>query len=209
MNIDSKLNFNSHLNMILKRASQKTHVLARITPYMNFNKKKLLMSSFFISQFNYCPLVWMCHSRLTNNKINRLHERCLRIIYNDKKSSFEKLLEKDGSVSIHTKNLQALAIEMFKTYKKLSPPIFQEIFHERENNYNLRNCSYFTIPAVNSTYYGTESISNLGPRIWNLVPNKLKELSNINSFKKEIKKWKPENCPCRLCRTYIRNVGFI
>ena len=59
------------------------------------------MSSFFMSQFNYCPLVWMCHSRLMNNKINRLHEKCLRIVYNDKTSSFVELLDKDGPVTIH------------------------------------------------------------------------------------------------------------
>ena len=56
----------------------------------------------------------MCHNRTYNNKINRLHEICLRLIYNDKRSSFEDLLEKDNPVSIHHKNLQALAIEMFK-----------------------------------------------------------------------------------------------
>ena len=209
MKIDSKLNFNSHLGIILKKASQKVHVLARITPYMNIKKRKLLMNSFFSSQFNYCPLVWMCHSRLINNKINRLHERCLRIVYSDKKSSFEDLLTKDGSVSVHTRNIQVLAIEMFKTYKNLSPPIFNEIFQKRENTYNLRNFTFFTIPAVNSVYNGSESISNLGPRIWNLVPNKLKELESVNLFKKEIKKWRPTNCPCRLCRTYIPNLGFV
>ena len=67
-----------------------------------------------MAQFHYCPLIWMCHNKMYNNKINRLHERCLRLIYNDKCSSFEDLLEKDNSVSIHHKNLQALAIEMFK-----------------------------------------------------------------------------------------------
>ena len=64
-----------------------------------------------MTQSNYCPLIWMCHNRTYNNKINRLHERCLRLIYNDKYSSFENLLEKGSSVSIDHKNLQALAIE--------------------------------------------------------------------------------------------------
>ena len=70
VSIDNKLVFNNHLQKILKKANQKVHVLARITPYMSIPKRKLLMNSFFISQFNYCPLVWMCHSRLMNNKIN-------------------------------------------------------------------------------------------------------------------------------------------
>ena len=144
-----------------------------------------------------------------NNKINRLHERSLCIVHSDKTSSFEKLLEKDGSVTIHTRNLQTLATEMFKVYKNLSPAIIADLFHVRQNNYNLRHDSYFAIPNVKSVYHGTESLSNLGPRIWNLVPSKLKQLVNIHAFKKEIKKWKPENCPCRLCKTYIPHVGFI
>ena len=87
------------------------------------------MNSFFTLQFNYCLPTWMCHSRTLNNNINRLHERCLRIVYSDKTSSFEKLLEKDGSVTIHTRDLQALATEMFKVYKNLSPAIIADLFH--------------------------------------------------------------------------------
>ena len=71
----------------------------------------------------------MCHGRTINNKINRLHERCLRIVYSDKTSSFKKLLKKDGSVTIHTRNLQTLATEMFKVYKNLSPAIIADLFH--------------------------------------------------------------------------------
>ena len=76
-----------------------------------------------------------------NNKINRLHETCLRIVHSDKTSSFEKLLEEDGSVTIHTRNLQTLATEMFKVYKDLSPAIITDLFHVRQNNYNLRHDS--------------------------------------------------------------------
>ena len=112
--IDTKLNFKEHLEGILKKASRKVNVLSRITRYMNLTKRKLLMNSFFKSQFNYCPLVWMCHNRTINNKINGLHERCLRIIYNDNKSSFPELLDKDKGVTIHVKNVRALAVEGVK-----------------------------------------------------------------------------------------------
>ena len=73
----------------------------------------------------------MCHNRKYNNKINRLHEKCLRLIYNDKRSSFEDLLEKDNCVSIHHKNLRALAIEMLKVHTKSSTEIMQEVFQVR------------------------------------------------------------------------------
>ena len=76
------------------------------------------MNSFFNAQFNYCPLIWMLHSRKNNNKTKHLHERCLELIYCDKKSSNEILLEKGNSVSIHHKNIQALTIEMFTISKQ-------------------------------------------------------------------------------------------
>ena len=74
----------------------------------------------------------MCHNRTYNNKINRLHERCLRLIYSDKCSSFEELLVKDISVSIHLKIIHALAIEMFKVHTKTSPEIMQEVFQIKD-----------------------------------------------------------------------------
>ena len=70
----------------------------------------------------------MCHGRSLNNKINNLHERALRIVYQDKKSSFETLLKRDKSVSIHIKNLQYLATEIFKVKNGLCPEIMKEIF---------------------------------------------------------------------------------
>ena len=77
---------------------------------------------------------------------------------------------------------------MFKVYKNLSPAIIADLFHVRQNKYNLRHGSYFAIPNVKPVYHGTESLSNLGPRISNLVPDKLKQLVEIHAFKKEIKK---------------------
>ena len=81
---------------------------------MDFAKRRLLVNTFFYSQFNNCQLVWMCHNRTNNNEINRLHERCLRLIYNEKKTSFKDLLEIDGSVSIHHRNLRTLAVEFLR-----------------------------------------------------------------------------------------------
>ena len=138
-----------------------------------------------------------------------MHERCLRIVYSDKTSSFEKLLETDRSVPIHIRNLQTLATDFFKESKGLSPTIFSEVFSKRSVQYHLRHASEFSVPNVKSTFQGTESLSYLGPKIWDLVPKELKELSSLSAFKKAIKNWKPKNCPCRLCKKYIQNLGFI
>ena len=210
INVDHNLNFDKHLSELCKKASRKINALSRITPYMNVSKKRILMNAFFKSQFSYCPLIWMCHSRANNNKINRLHERCLRIVFSDKQSSFETLLEKDSSVSIHNRNLQFLATEMYKIKNNLSPPIIADLFEQRnEQHYNLRNWAQFSLPAIRTVCHGSESISFLGPKIWNMAPDKLKNASSLEVFKASIKSWKPENCPCRLCRLYVQNVGFI
>ena len=142
------------------------------------------MNAFFTSQFSYCPLIWMCHSRDNNRKINMLHERCLRIIYNDRQSSFDELLNKDSSVSIHIRNIQKLAIEMFKFYNGLSPPLMNNIFKlkKEENPYNLRHISEFSRPLINSVYHGTESISFLGSKIWDILPEKLKNIEMFFCF---------------------------
>ena len=90
-------------------------------------------------QISYCHLVWICHSRANNNKINRLRERCLRIVYNDTQSSFNELLEKDGSASIHIQNIEILATEMYKPISNLSPPVMKRVSKlNRDSHYNLR-----------------------------------------------------------------------
>ena len=164
--IDSNLTFENHINNICKRASQKLNAPARVAPYMNMQKKRIIMKSFVTSQFGYCPLIWMFHSRRLNNKINSIHERALRITYQDHISTFQELLNKDNSVSIHHRNLQALATEMFKIHRGLSPDILREIFVPKISLYNLRRNNTFERRQVHSVYHGTESLSFLGPKIW-------------------------------------------
>ena len=78
---DSNLSFESHVTSLCKKASEKLHSLARISRYMDLNKRSNLMKSFITSQFSYYPLIWMFHSRNLNNKIKRIHERALRLVY--------------------------------------------------------------------------------------------------------------------------------
>ena len=128
-------------------------------------------------------------------KIKRLHERCLRIIYNYKTSTFNELLEKENSVPIHYRNIQVLATEMFKVANGMSPVIMNEIFQPREESYyNLRYTSNF----VNRPINGGKSASYLGPKIWELIRPVIRQTESFNGFKKEIKTLKPNNCPCRI-----------
>ena len=84
--LDWKLNCDDHISNRCKKARGELNALVRIAPFIGLSKRRVLMNACFNSQFSYCPLIWMCHSRTNNRKINRLHERCSRFIYNDKKS---------------------------------------------------------------------------------------------------------------------------
>ena len=126
--IDNKLSFNEHVSGLCMKASQKLHALARVANYMNTDKLRLIMKAFINAQFGYCPLVWMFHSRTLNNRINNIHERALRIVYRDRNTSFNELLSRDGTVTIHEHNIQVLATEMFKAYNGISPHILKDVF---------------------------------------------------------------------------------
>lgn len=207
--LEKSLNFDYHVDSLCKKASQKLHALSRISTYMDINQRKLIVNSFIQSHFNYCPLVWMFHSRRCNAKINRIHERALRLIYNDHISSFPELLSNDKSFTIHERNLQYLAIEIFKYKNDLSPTFMKLLFNENTTHYDLRNKSEFSRRKIRSVRNGSETIANIAPQIWDLVPDSIKKSPNLYIFQSKIKLWKTNECPCRICKTFIPELGFI
>ena len=207
LNIDKNLNFNQHLSIICKKASSKVRALARVAKIIPFEQKRLLMNSFIQSQFSYCPLIWMFCSREINRKINHIHERALRLVYDDYVTSFKALLIRDKSVCFHHRNIQKVAIEMFKVKNNLCPEIVQSLFHR---NNNLRSDAYFHRPNVNSVYKGEHSLRSFGPIVWDtMVPAELKKILALDKFKTEVNAWVPSNCLCRLCRDWVTGVGFV
>ena len=206
--IDNKLSFEEHVTTLCRKAAQKLHALARIAHFMSFRQRRIIMKSFINSQFGYCPLVWMFHSRKLNNRINNIHERALRIVFNDYSSTFQELLIKDNSVTIHIRNIQVLAIELYKVANGFSTVIMSRVFPLKESlKYPTNNI--FKSRNVRTVTYGTESLAHLGPKIWKILPDDFKSITSVKSFKIKIKQWNPTNCPCKLCKLYIAGVGYI
>ena len=122
------------------------------------------MKVFIESQFAHGPLVWMFCSKSSSNHINHLHERALRIVYNDHSSSFEDILVMDNSVSIHHRDIRLLAIELCKAKNNLSSQL--ELYQRREVNYNIRSQTDFSLRSINTTSsYGLKSLRYLAPKI--------------------------------------------
>ena len=186
--IDSELNFENHLSAICNKVSRKINALGRIVNYMSLEKRRIVMKTFIESQFNYCPLIWMFHSRTINNKINRLHERALRIVYSDFKSFFEGLHMKDNSFSIHERNIQSLAKEIYKFLNGLSPSFLNNVFHKNiSNSYDTRNHKKFDSRNPRKVRYGTETTSYIARKIWSKVAKTMKMRSSLESFKTKIR----------------------
>ena len=210
INIDRNLKFNRYILKQCKKAGRKLSAPTRV--FMSLRRGRVLVKSFIESQFECCPLVWMCCDKTSDNRINYLHERALlRTVYNGNVSTFEKLLEKDNSVTIHVRNLRILATELYKTKENLAAPIMHEIFEQRNIQYNLRSQTDFQLGSVKTVNCGLRALRYLGPKIWNIVPFEIKNSETLAQFKLKIKSWEPSHCPCNLCQStlYFHCLGYI
>ena len=148
----------------------------------------------------------MFSSRRFNNLINRIHERSLRTVYNDTSSKFREFLKRNRSVSIHHKYIQILTTVVFKLANTTCPPIMKTFYDFRENRYNIRKLQEMRQQKVRTVRYGLETALHRPPHLWSLVPTDLKSAHNVIHFKSKIKDWECTECPCKPCRTYLRNI---
>ena len=208
--VDSQLSFNSYISEICRKAGQKLYALGRLKPYLDKGKLILLMKSFIISQFNYCPLIWMFTSRGNNNRINSIHERALRLIEGYSTLDFEELQAKYNSVSLHTINIKQLLCMLYKRLHNIGPSYLQETFKlNKTSAINLRNRNDFVLKRVRSVNHGTETVSFRGPQIWHMLDHEVKTAGSLKEFKNKLKEIRRFPCKCRLCAKYIKGIGYI
>ena len=182
---NSDFRFDDHTASFCKKASQKQNALTRVAQYMSLAQRRSIMKAFICSQFGYCPLVWIFHSRKINTRINSLHERVLKVVYRHYNAIFSELLSEDKSVTIHQRNLQLLATEIFNTKNEIQK-LWKKYSHLKDVDLNLQNNTSLKIGNLKTIYYGTKSFANLGAKIWNFLPNEYKELKSLSTFKSRI-----------------------
>ena len=185
--IDSNLNFKEHIESLCKKASQKINALSRLASSTNFEQRRHIINSFVICHFSYCQVRWLFHSRKLNARINRLHERALRLVYKDFDSSFEELLRTASSTTLHQRNLQKLMTEIIKTKTGIVPELMKGVFEFADVPYNLRNQSKCSRSIQCTERYGIETASSIGPKLQDQVPTEIKNSKSLEEFKARIK----------------------
>ena len=200
--IDDKLTFIRHIEDLCKRANQKINAIQRIVHKIDEEKAKLLYNAYFQSNFEYCPLIWaFCYKR-SNNLIKQTQKRALQILNKNKKLSYNELLLKYSFVSIHVRNLQLMMTEIYKIKSKLNPPFMWSLIAEKEIDHQLRTSNLMSIPSKKCTNkkFGYRSFTFRGSVLWNYLPDKIKNVPSLASFKTQIKMWKADKCNCNLCQ---------
>ena len=153
IHLDDKLNFNLHISNICRSAANQLNALIRLKNYLSFNAKRVLINSYVISNFNYCPLVWMFPTAKSLSKIESLQKRALRFLYNDYSISYEGLLEKAGKVKMNVYRLRNLCVEIYKTINKLNPEFMNNIFKAKENKRVVREQYKLNLETLKITQY--------------------------------------------------------
>ena len=100
-------------------------------------------------------------------------------------------------------------IEIFRIKNELAPPIMDSMFERRNEPYNLRNFQEFLTERKRTVHYGLETLKYRSPQLWSLLTENIKEVESHETFKREVKNWICDDCPCRLCKTYLQNIGFL
>ena len=167
MHIDSKFNFNGHIAFLCTKAGRQLNVLQRMRGSLDSVRNMAIYNSFIISNFNYCPVVWMFTSKSSLNKLENIQKRALRFVCNDFASNYLELLEKCGSQGVKLVTLRCMAIEVYECVNNMNLQYLNEMFTLKKCTYDLRDNSLLERQAARLTNNGLKSFKSYGAKVWN------------------------------------------
>ena len=202
VNLDNDLNFNDHINTIVRKASRQLNCLKRIANSLDLSVKLLLYKCFVLSNFNYCPVVWHACGAINTKKLEKVQFRALKFVFSDYSSSYIELLNRAKLPSLEVSRLRSFAIEVYKAYKKISPSYINNLVEQHKSGYNLRKRDKNIMIRPNrTTKYGLHSFRHTGGMLWNALPEEYKGAKDLKTFKLLIQTWSGGPlCSCTLCR---------
>ena len=199
IDIDDRLTFDGHISNMCIKAGRQLNVLQRLRGSLDQDSRMAIFKSFIMSNFNYCPLIWMFTSKTSLSKLENIQKRALRFVLDDYQSDYNDLLQNANVPGIKIMLLRYLAIEVFKCINEINPAYLNEMFIRKECPYALRDSSILMRPNVNLTQYGLKSFRSYGAKIWSHLPVSYKARISLSEFKTLIKSWDGPKCKCSVC----------
>ena len=187
--IDDKLCFSQHISVCCKKAARQLNALARISKHLNINSRRAIYNSFIMSNFNYCPLVWHFCGQVNNQKLEKIQERALRILFADYNSSYTELLGRAGTTTLLIQRLPLIALTVFKSLHGLNLPCLNDMFTPKQVPYRMHDSSLLEQSHCRTTTFGLRSISYIGAKLWTDLPSYFKETTCLTDFKMILQTW--------------------
>ena len=187
MSIDCNLNFSDHINSVTKKASQRIGVLMRLKNLIPTAAKLQLYKAAILPHLTYCHLTWHFCRESDRRKLERIQERGLRAIFNDKQSGYEELLVKANLPLLYNRRIQDVLILMYKVKFKLLPQRILDLFTLSTSPYNTRYAD-FIFPRFSTVTFGKHSLRYTGPKLWNKLSSEARNIPSLKQFKLFIRK---------------------
>ena len=181
------------------KAGRQLNVWQRLKGSLDYASRLSIYKSFIMSNFNYCPVVWMFTSKSSLSKLEDIQRRALRFVLDDYTSDYHELPNKANVPGVKIMALRYLAIEVYKCVNGLNPKYLNDIFTIKKCKYDLRDDSLINRNKVSTTNHGLKSYKHYGAKIWNLLPESCKGAISLGEFENLIKSWNRPKCSCSVC----------
>ena len=189
--LDAKLNFNEHIKNLCNRASHQINALKRISRYLDIDGRLRIYQAFIKSNFTYCPVSWIFCGKRNSDKLEKLQERALRVVYNEYSMPYRDLLLHARILPLSMLRLKFLGTEVFKSVKGLNPEFLNEMFQKRNLKYDFRDSNKLHQNDFDTKKFGFKSYKYYGAKLWNALPPHIKAYGkdDLDIFKEELNKW--------------------
>ena len=196
--IDNHLRFTQHISELSVKCSKLTNAIARLSRLLNKDSKLSVLEAFLLSNLNYCSVIYHHCNSCDARKLERIQKRFLRYVTLDFESSYSELLEQCGKPSLYVSRLRSTLECMFKIMNNALPPVDASLFTLNNCSYNLRNQNTLVRPRVDTVHFGQKSMLAHGPKLWNEIPEHMRNVINLDDFKSLVRQWNPA-CSCGSC----------